>query len=49
MTKPDTTKALGIGLAGIRERLREVRGDMSAGNIRGGFRLVARIPIGRDA
>jgi signal transduction histidine kinase len=38
----------GIGLAGIRERLREVQGDVSAENIRGGFRLFARIPIGGD-
>jgi len=40
--------AEGIGLTGIRERLREVRGDMSAENIRGGFRLFARIPVGSD-
>jgi signal transduction histidine kinase len=39
----------GIGLTGIRERLREVQGDMSAENIRGGFRLFARIPIGSDS
>jgi signal transduction histidine kinase len=39
----------GIGLTGIRERLREVQGDMSAENIRGGFRLFARIPIGGDS
>ena len=38
----------GIGLTGIRERLREVQGDVSAENIRGGFRLFARIPIGSD-
>jgi signal transduction histidine kinase len=39
----------GIGLTGIRERLHEVQGDMSAENIRGGFRLFARIPFGGDS
>jgi signal transduction histidine kinase len=35
----------GIGLSGIKERLRHVDGEVSAENIRGGFRLSARIPL----
>ena len=39
----------GIGLAGIRERLRDFDGAVSAGNARGGFRLCARIPLRETA
>jgi signal transduction histidine kinase len=39
----------GIGLSGIRERLQHVEGEVSAGNIRGGFRLCARIPLKETA
>ena len=39
----------GIGLSGIKERLRHVDGEVSAGNIRGGFRLCARIPLRETA
>lgn len=39
----------GIGLTGIKERLRHVDGEVSAGNIRGGFRLCARIPLRETA
>ena len=39
----------GIGLTGIKERLRYVDGEVSVGNIRGGFRLCARIPLRETA
>ena len=43
-----TEISFGIGLSGIRERLRQVRGEMAVENIQGGFRLYAWIPFERN-
>lgn len=41
--------AEGIGMAGIRERLKQFSGGVSAGNAAGGFQLYAWIPMKRSA
>jgi signal transduction histidine kinase len=38
----------GIGLAGIRERLDLLDGELSVGNVAGGFQLFAQIPVGGE-
>jgi len=43
-----TEISFGIGLSGIRERLRQVHGEMAVENIQGGFRLYAWIPFERN-
>lgn len=39
----------GIGLAGIRERLEHLRGQLTVGNVAGGFQLYVQIPVAEEA
>jgi signal transduction histidine kinase len=39
----------GIGLAGIRERLDRLEGELEVGNVAGGFQLYVQIPLGEEA